>query len=311
VNQAAYTMQFGNGFSGSIAIEDPNYHRLQTGILATNGARSTLATVAGITSAGSLYGGVSAPDIVANLRVDQAWGSAQLSGGVHQVKGSYYASNFGTAPAVVQVEDSGAPEDKWGWAIQGGVKVNLPWAAGDTIMVQATYAQGWNHMVYMDYAQSLGLYQGRQLFEGLNMDAVYGAGGDLQLTKTFGINAGIEHYWTPMLRTSVFGAYAKVDYNDTASALICATTAYAASAAGSCNPDWSVYNIGTRTVWNPVKNLDVGLELLYTKFESSHGAGALRTISAGEAYGKSAGTYGLQDQDVFSGQIRVQRNFWP
>ena len=34
---------------------------------------------------GAGYGGFDAPDVVANLRVDQAWGSAQIMGAVHQV----------------------------------------------------------------------------------------------------------------------------------------------------------------------------------------------------------------------------------
>ena len=32
------------------------------------------------------------PDIVANLRVDQAWGSAQIMGAVHMVNAAYYTS---------------------------------------------------------------------------------------------------------------------------------------------------------------------------------------------------------------------------
>jgi hypothetical protein len=74
---AAYTAQFGNGFSGTIAIEDPTYRRNQTGVLAVGAAGlSGLGTVAAPGTPGfagtSSYGGVQAPDIVGNLRVDQA-----------------------------------------------------------------------------------------------------------------------------------------------------------------------------------------------------------------------------------------------
>ncbi len=34
------------------------------------------------------YGGYQVPDIVANLRVDQTWGSAQVMGAIHQVNAS-------------------------------------------------------------------------------------------------------------------------------------------------------------------------------------------------------------------------------
>ena len=37
------------------------------------------------------------PDIVGNLRVDQAWGSAQVSGALHQVRANFYGDNFSAA----------------------------------------------------------------------------------------------------------------------------------------------------------------------------------------------------------------------
>ena len=279
INQIAYTAMFGNGFSGSIAIEDPTYRRMQTQIL--NGD-TALPTFAGTATGGTGYGGVSAPDIVGNLRVDQAWGTAQLSAAAHQVRAQYY----GATP----LEVNGNPGDKWGFAVQGAVQVKLPWAAGDALTVQAGYAEGANHYVYLD-SPAFGMYDGTKVFEGLNYEAVFSNGGDLQLTKAWGINATLEHYWTPALRTSVYGAYLNVDYNTSATTTICATDAYNNSAAGSCNPDWQMYMVGTRTIWNPVKNLDVGLEVLYTKMEGEHGAGAVRTNAA--ANGKSAGDYTL------------------
>ena len=33
----------------------------------------------------------------------------------------------------------------------------------------------------------------------------------------------------------------------------------------SCSPNYSFFEIGTRTQWNPVAQLDIGLEVLYTK----------------------------------------------
>jgi hypothetical protein len=63
----AYTAEFGNGLSASVAIEDQAMRRT---------------TIAGT----SVYGGTGIPDVVANLRVDQAWGSAQIMGALHEVK---------------------------------------------------------------------------------------------------------------------------------------------------------------------------------------------------------------------------------
>ena len=37
-----------------------------------------------------------------------------------------------------------------------------------------------------------------------------------------------------------------------------------------CNPDFNQASIGTRTIWNPVPNLDIGLEVVYTRLETKH-----------------------------------------
>ena len=39
------------------------------------------------------YAGAGIPDIVGSLRVDQAWGSAQIAGALHQVRAGYYGNN--------------------------------------------------------------------------------------------------------------------------------------------------------------------------------------------------------------------------
>jgi hypothetical protein len=301
INTAAYTAQFGNGFTGTVGIEDANWRR--AGIWST--ADGTY--VPGITLT-SRYGGQQMPNVIGNLRVDQAWGTAQLSAALQQVRATYYTPF---------TEVSGHPDDEFGFAVQGALQVKLPWAAGDTFTVQAGYSEGATAYVFgnSNGKSNLGLYSGLDVFSGLLVDGVYGAAGDIELTKIFGVNAGIEHYWTPNLRSSLFGAYMSVDFNGSASALICTSAPFlspAGAVQAGCNPDWNMYQVGTRTVWNPVKNLDVGLELLYTKFETD-ASGTTMGGPAGLAPGggKPTTTYAVSDQDVFSGLIRVQRNFWP
>ena len=87
-----YTAQFGNGFSATISAEDPRRSHIigydQTGgvIVAIGGFLSGTTSTTGTTLAGQgIYGGSWAPDIVGNLRVDQAWGSAQIMGAWHLV----------------------------------------------------------------------------------------------------------------------------------------------------------------------------------------------------------------------------------
>src|SRR5262249_57763779 len=76
------------------------------------------------------YGGWQAPDIVGNLRVDQAWGSAQVGAAAHQVNAQYYLNNVAnpnTAATnlirVVLPEGSGTPGNQWGRAAIAGPRL--------------------------------------------------------------------------------------------------------------------------------------------------------------------------------------------
>ena len=59
-----------------------------------------------------------------------------------------------------------------------------------------------------------------------------------------------------------------------------------------------------------MKNLDVGVEVMYTKLDQNMDPNTVRW-NFGGAGGRPAGLYVPSDQDVWSGGIRVQRNFWP
>src|SRR5918912_583394 len=58
-----------------------------------------------------------------------------------------------------------------------------------------------------------------------SFDCIFQGGGPGTATNTgvampegFQVNAAVQHYWTPGLRTSVFGGYAELDFGDPASA---------------------------------------------------------------------------------------------
>ena len=85
--------------------------------------------------------GFRVPDIVANLRVDQAWGFAGISGVLHDASGAI------TTPRYVvhacgcnwKLVNNGHPEDKYGWALAAGAKFNLQ--GGDMIGFNVCYCR--------------------------------------------------------------------------------------------------------------------------------------------------------------------------
>ena len=272
----AYTAQFGNGFSASISAELPR----RTQIIGTTGLTANLGSVGTIVGGGAFvntgYGGFNSPDIVANLRVDQAWGSAQIAAAAHQVVPLYYIN---TATAITP-EASGHPDDKWGWAVSGGLKLNAPMIGqGDYFQTQVNYTQGALRYIFQNPAGNPYIQDNQSgVAMGIISDGVYGGtvgaltATDIQLTTAWNVNASYEHFWSPRWRTSIHGGYAEVKYGDQANAILCTQQGFgvggvgsAAVAAAGCDNNWNWWWVGTRTQWNVTKDFYMGLDVAYTK----------------------------------------------
>jgi Porin subfamily len=243
----AYTAQFGNGFSGSIAAETRrttqiigqgvNVGTVGVGLLPGFGTNPLIGSINGASGAFAAtgYGGWQVPDITANLRVDQAWGSAQIGGALHQVNATYYNPTAGNVIGLFgNQEFSGHPDDEWGWAAMAGIKINTPWllnwlgsGAGDYFSAQVIYTQGALRYIFQNPNNNFWLQDGSSAAYGVLSDAVYGgsvlAGNatSLNLTTAWGVNAGYEHFWNPRWRTSLYGGYTNVEYNGQANAILC------------------------------------------------------------------------------------------
>ena len=107
VNNIQYTAQFGNGVSGTIGLDDPTvFNRTAIYNLSQPIGGNGLSTTA--------YGGFVAPDLVGNIRVDQAWGLFQISGALHTVNASYNNVNAFNTPGATSSVLSGHPDDETG-----------------------------------------------------------------------------------------------------------------------------------------------------------------------------------------------------
>ena len=134
-NLWAYTAQFGNGFSGTLSLEDPATRKGGGTVDVTNaaffGSNGSIVNDNGLTINNANFG-FRVPDIIANLRLDQAWGFVGISAALHDASAAYYAT-----PNVV---NNGHPEDRYGWAMAGGAKFNLP--GGDMVGFNVCYSEG-------------------------------------------------------------------------------------------------------------------------------------------------------------------------
>jgi hypothetical protein len=344
---AAYTATFGNGFTATISLED-NFMRRGSIWDASNDATNALTigampdvaraqdsyNVSGIPIGDSAGTGI--PDIVGSLRVDQTWGSAQIAGALHQLRTGYYGNNTTGAGANVAGVNAAfeAPRDAYGWAAMAGVVLNLPWSPGDKMWAEATYSEGsagyvgWSGGI-VGTTNTYGRFNGNDVAAAWALDSIFGTLGSTggptgqQLTRYWSIAGAIEHYWTPALRTDLFGNYTAADFNDVATTLFCSspqspirrssapnTPLTGATVVAGCNPDFNVWNAGIRTIWNPAPQFDIGLEVMYTRVETKHDPNQVVYNFAG-AGGRAAGTYFPSSENVWSSILRLQRNFWP
>jgi hypothetical protein len=322
VNNMQYTAQFGNGVSGSIGLDDPSaFNRTAIYNLSIPTAISSAGTSA------NAYGGVNMPDIVGNIRVDQAWGLFQLSGALHEVDASYNTLGAGgIATALSSI--SGHPDTKYGGSVMAALQIkNIPTGPGDDIKFDATWAKGDTKNVIATSATSpnflmLGggsgqLGAGQSLAFGATTDGVYlpgAAGGDgtIHLTTAYGVRGAFNHNWDPYWSSSLFGGMGWVRYDATAQANYC-TAFYASnggavnSATSTCNPNYSMSELGFVTRWTPVKNLTFSAETIWAHLNTGFTGTAV--LNPGATTGLPTTSYSFKSQDTLSLNVRVQRNF--
>lgn len=341
----AYTQQLGNGFAATLGLQDdtPFAHPVldvsfgptAAGVQPIAGDNPFQVGATGPTNSGNTNAGFLVPDIVASLRTDQAWGGAQIAGILHDNRANAYL-----IPGAGIVDTTAHPGDKWGGAISAGLELNLAnwgWSKGDSFAIQSQYCVGDSEScVNNSGARQADLFWGRKNGGNIGLawvdDAYFAntAAGvfapnaiqtGLQLPTAWNIWAAVQHYWTPELRTSLYGGYLEFKANSSAvDASFCAPLhaggtitnggvikGSSAVSASGCT-DWATWAIGSRTIWNPTKNLDIGVDVLYSRLTKSAFEGATVTFTPAQS---PLETLKAGSSQIVSGIVRVQYNFYP
>jgi hypothetical protein len=220
-NVFAYTANLGNGLSATISLEESTTTRL--GVVAQQ----------------------QAPNIVGNIRLDQAWGSAQIMGAAQQ-------SRF-------QINAAPANHTDWGYAFGAGIEIKLPMlGAGDTIKIVGVYSEG-----AVEYTGLSGSPYGGVTGVGLGFNGGATFGTVTDFTNTVGVNSATDassimvqyrHFWTPTVRSSFHAGYNE------------ARNIIGAGSFGSVQ----VVQYGHSLAWSPVKDLTLSLDVLYTEVDMNN-----------------------------------------
>ena len=353
-NVLAYTATLGGGLLATISVEDPTYRRQPVftyvgGTITGTGPGTTAVNTQFFTAVPFTFDATGAPitfgnldsiqrnqvpDVIGVLRLDQSWGSAQLSAGLHQINTGKYQGVFTATPAIAAGASVGLtgtaatvaagnfvrePDAAYGFGVQAGVKINLPQiAAGDVLWLQAAYSQGalsYSGAGVFPYGRennTLGI-QGR--FPVSSNDAVVDRFGRLRLTESASVTAAFLHYHTPQIRQAVFGSYAYVDYdndlrtgNGPANLIFAPGTAAARSFTFSPTlRDYDLFSVGSNLIYSPVKDLDIGVEAAYSRVDIDGRVNDQNKNLGFLADGTPRKT--VTFDDLFLARLRIQRDF--
>jgi hypothetical protein len=186
------------------------------------------------------------------------------------------------------------------------IKFDATWAKGDTKNVISTSAASPNFLMMGGTAGQFG--PSNSIGFGATTDGIYAPGGAIDLTTAYGVRGAFNHNWDPYWSSSLFGGVGWVRYDSTAQANYCA--AYGTTVAGlnrtyTCNPNYSMSELGFITRWTPVKNLTFSAETIWAHLNQGFSGSA--TFSPGAPF--PTATYSFANQNTVSLNLRVQRNF--
>lgn len=292
INQFTFIMPFGNGLSMTLGLEDGRDRRAN--IAQYNGlTESTTLTIASTfqtlsntpqthattrtVAAGAYigedatYAGMEIPEVVASLRISQGWGSAQISGALHQIRsittltpsapftavGAGTGFTVGTATVAAFTGTgiaAGVLDEDYGWAIQAGVELNV--GSMTSVKVVGAYADGAMHYIGgADYYEAAVDFTTGNITDTL--DGWY-------------VLAGLSHDFSSDLNLAVTGAYH--DFDEQA----------------------ELWMVSAALEYEVVENLVVTLAGQYTDTETEQ-----NTMLGTEA----------SDTDNWEAKLRIQRNF--
>ena len=277
--QLAYTATFGGGFSATLALEDHNDSRQAT-------RANRLAGAPGVVNPTRM------PNIVANLRLDQGWGTAFLAG--------VFVRNSFVTSAGVPVSVS-----KNGWAVSGGLMFNLPaLAKGDKLYLHAAFSNGAiSHIMppYLNGDRSDGRAMGGYMRNEENV-TLFACGATVcaESVKGWSIGAVLTHFWTPTIHSNFAVSYVSL----TPGSVSRATDWYTGGGLGKA----SAWATSANLVWSPTKGFDIGLEVHYRAVRQSlAGTGVVTPYGSAALSPLTVGTQ--KNPNVFLTKIRVQRTF--
>lgn len=290
-NLLAYTWAFNDKLHMTVSMEDPTPRR--SGMYSVSDPRSSVMNIPAVdvdpSTGDKIYTvysrdqRVTYPDFVSALRYDSSWGSAQISGALKQVGTGNMEHFYGNFPDIYMTHDAELPDkpiNTLGWALQAGVRFNLPMvSAQDGLYLQAGFGQGANSYTGVSLYGNTNYPYAHAAFRAFAPDAVLDPYTKKIVTTTSAsVTASYLHYWSPQFRSAFFQSFDTIRIPESIRRAYGQLGVESDQLDGNYfpgKPDSPQYQYsdvlrssyqsftGANIVWTPEKNLDIGLELAY------------------------------------------------
>lgn len=313
-----YTHQFGNSVSASVGAFEPQRSTLwdsNTGATAAQSTTLTANPTAAMFTNGSVLG-IHAPDIMANIQVQEAWGIFHLGGALHENVGGYYNLITGGGGT----EAAGHPNAKWGFGVNAALNLKeLPTGVGDQLFLNLAYSDGFTRgQTNNSPMTGIALYGAGASFNwSYLLDGTFAPGGQINTIRLWTAQAAFEHFWVPAkFKTSFYIYGGGIIFGAASNALLCArfgAGSFANVGAGTtftCNFDTQYRTVGTRLTWYPVKELEIALSVDYAQYYFGNVGTLTGTAAAQGAVLPAALAKGIPyalngTQSILTGALRV------
>jgi hypothetical protein len=227
---------------------------------------------------------------------------------------------------------------------------NLPTGAGDDVKIEGSWGLGATKYILGTAAPLGGSFYPTRaggagtagiIAIGAITDGVYGGfdtpmQAGVQLTRGWGVRGAFNHNWSPEWSSSLFGGIAQISYNQTAKDLWCSSyggtfangavnpfvqaagtpfgggrnVAPVAGSGYTCDPGFTLGQIGVTTRWTPVKNLTFSSEVMFSYLKTNMtGLAAGTTSSSFPVPGGATAIWQYGNVGQVNVNLRVQRNF--
>ena len=312
---------------------------------------STGLELGGISATGggaNAYAGVHAPDVVGNIRVDQAWGSVpDFGGSVMKSMVPTTSLTLCLRPQAVLVllqvarlgcrKSTVTPTTKWGGSVMAALQIkNIPTGAGDDIKIDASWARGDTKNVISTSARLLPALHDVWWHGSCSVPIKASASVRLptlfifrslerwywrpQVDRTaYGIRGAFNHNWDPYWSSSLFGSASAVRYqgsnNDVTTRLWVSIAPFTLASTGGLAAKSADFTAATLN-YNVYQ---VGVVTRWTPVKNLTFSAEVQYFRLDQKYTgaatlaaaapKPTTVYEYKDQDTVSFNVRAQRNF--